>query len=226
MEERRYTDAEVRKIIELATSQALTRPRARPADGLTLSDVQSIGSEVGVEPTAIARAAAALDAGIARPPRRSLGMPIEVGRIVPLSRAPTDEEWDQLVAELRATFGAQGQVTVQGGLREWRNGNLHASVEPSPTGYRLRLGTIKGDAHGVNALGATGLVAGGAVFVSMLLSGEVAGAMIVPTIFGGAGISAFLANMLRLPRWVDQRASQMEHVADRANTIIAGSDDD
>jgi hypothetical protein len=220
MDERRYTDAEVRKIIELATTQALTRPQARPVDGLTLADVQSIGSEVGVDPAAIMRAAATLDAGLDRPPRRSLGMPIEVERVVPLPRAPSDEEWDQLVAEFRSTFSARGQMTVQGGLREWRNGNLHASVEPCPTGYRLRLGTVKGDAHGLNALGAMGIVAGSTVFVSMLLAGEVAGAIVVPAIFGTAGVSAFLANMLRLPRWVDQRAGQMEHVANRATSIM------
>jgi hypothetical protein len=225
MSERRYTEAEVRRIIELATSQALTRPRSQPAEGLTLTDVQSIGSEVGVDPVSIERAAATLDAGLGRPPRRSLGMPIEVGRVVPLPRAPTDAEWDQLVAELRSTFSARGQVTVQGGLREWRNGNLHASVEPGPAGYRLRLATVKGDAQGVNALGATGLVAGAAVFISMLASGEIAGAMVVPAIFGTAGISAFMANIFRLPRWIDQRTRQMEHVMDRAHAIVADPPD-
>jgi hypothetical protein len=226
MDDRRYTEGEVRKIIELATTRALTRPRPRPAEGLTLSDVQSIGSEVGVDPVAIARAAATLDAGLADPPRRSLGMPIEVGRVIPLSRAPTDEEWDRLVAELRSTFGAQGKVSVQGGLREWRNGNLHASVEPGPGGYRLRLGSYKGDAHSVNALGATGVIAGATVFVSMLVSGEVAGAMIVPAVFGTAGVSAFLANMLRLPQWADRRARQMERVADRAAAMLSAPRED
>lgn len=224
MEERRYNEAEVQRIIEIATTQQLTSPRPGPADGLTLSDIQSIGSEVGVDPSSIARAAAALDAGVARSPRRSLGMPIEVTRAIPLPRAPTDEEWEQLVAELRATFRAKGRVTVQGGLREWSNGNLHAVIEPSAKGYRLRLGTLKGDAMGVNALGFTGLFAGAAVFVSMLLSGEVQGALVVPTIFGAAGVTALLANMVRLPRWAQQRAGQMEHIADRATTMISASE--
>jgi hypothetical protein len=226
MSERRYDDAEVRGILELATRQALARRGARPADGLTLSDLQSIASEAGVDPVAIARAAATLDAGLTRPPLRSLGMPIEVARVVPLPRAPTDEEWDRLVAELRTTFGALGKVTVQGGLRVWRNGNLHAAVEPGPTGYRFRLRTVKGDARSLNALGATGVLAGAAVFASMLAAGEVAGAMVVPAIFGTAGLSAFVANMLRLPRWADRRAVQMEHVADVASTIVGGSDDE
>lgn len=223
MEDRRYNEEEIRQIMELATSRALARAGRRPEEGLTLSDLQSIGSEVGVDPIAIARAAAALDAGLARPPRRSLGIPIEVGRVVSLPRAPTDEEWDQLVAELRSTFGSPGRVTVQGGLREWRTGNLHASVEPGPTGYRLRLGTIKGDARGLTALGATGLVAGVAVAVSMLLQGEGQAAMVVSAVFGTAGVSALLTNVFRLPRWAHQRASQMEHVADRAFAIISQS---
>ena len=234
MSERRYTDEEVRRIMELATSAALARVRSNAADvdqrkeqhGLSLSDIQGIGSEVGVDPTTIARAAAMLEAGLGAPPRQSLGMPIEVARVSPLARAPTDAEWEQLVAVLRATFGARGSVTVHGGLREWRNGNLHASVEPGPSGYRLRLGTVKGDARSVNALGATGLLAGATVFVSMLLSGEVAGAMMVPAVFGTAGVSAFLANMFRLPRWADRRARQMEYVADRANEIVALPNDD
>lgn len=220
MSERRYPDAEVRKIIELATRQALARPRRHPAAGLTLHQIQSIGSEVGVDSTSIARAAATLDAGLAQPLRRSLGMPIEVGRVVPLPRAPTDAEWDELVAELRSTFGARGRVSVQGGLREWRNGNLHASVEPAAGGYRLRLGSLKGDAHGLNALGATGLLAGAAVCVSMILSGEIAGAIAVPAIFGTAGISAFLTNMIRLPLWADRRSEQMDRVLDRAQAIV------
>jgi len=221
MEERRYTDAEVRKIIEIATTQGLPQPRALPADGLTLSDVQSVGSEVGIDTTAIAHAAAALDAGVARPARRTLGIPIEVGRVVPLPRAPTDQEWETLVSELRATFGAQGRISVQGNLREWRNGNLHASVEPGPSGYRLRLGTYKGDAHSLNALGATGIAAGAAVFAGMIVSGELVGAIVVPAIFGTAGLTAFLANMLRLPRWADRRSTQMDHMAARAGAIIS-----
>jgi hypothetical protein len=220
MNDRRYTDAEVRKIIELATSRALARPRGQPSDGLTLTEVQSIGSEVGVDASAIARAAATLDAGLHQPLRRSLGMPIEVGRVVPLPRAPTDAEWDQLVAELRSTFGARGRVTVEGGLREWRNGNLHASVEPAAGGFRLRLGTVKGDAQGLNALGATGLLAGAAVFVSMVASGEIVGATVVPAIFGTAGVSAFLANLIRLPRWADRRTEQMDRILDRAHAIL------
>ena len=94
---------------------------------------------------------------------------IEVGLMLPLARAVTDHEWEQLVAELRATFRAKGRITTHGNLREWSNGNLSAAIEPTETGYRLRLGTLKGDAIGINAMAATGM-AGSAVGSSTVQS--------------------------------------------------------
>jgi hypothetical protein len=220
MSDRSYDDAEVRKILELATTQQSIRRPTRTAEGMSLAELQSIGEEVGVDPAAIARAAAALDAGALARPRTSLGQPIEVGHVVPLTRMPTDVEWERLVAELRTTFRARGRTAVHGGLREWTNGNLHACIEPVAHGHRLRRGTVKGDARALNALGATGLIAGATVAASMLLAGEVQGALVVPAIFGTAGMGAFLANMLRLPRWARQRDRQMQHIAARAHDII------
>ena len=152
MNKRRYSEAEVREIFELAMRPRAAERAALPAtEGLTLSDIQEIGGEVGLAPSDVERAAATLDARKLRAPRRtSLGMPIAVGRLVPLPRPLTDHEWDQLVAELRTTFQARGKVSSQGSLREWTNGNLHAMVEPGETGYRLRLGTLKSDAIGWN----------------------------------------------------------------------------
>jgi hypothetical protein len=217
MHNRRYDEAEVRRIMELATTQPETGRRAAIAHGLTLAEVQSIGSEIGVDGAAIERAAAALDMVPESPPRRSLGMRIEVNHQAPLPRPPTDAEWARIVSDLRATFRAQGAVTTGAGVWEWRNGNLFACVEPSVVGYRMRLGTLKRDAHAVNALGATGLAAGAAVFASMLATG---GALIVPMIFGASGTAAFLANLLRLPRWAEQRERQMAQVAARSEALL------
>lgn len=219
MNERRYSKDEVRKIFELATTRTLSQSASSPeASGLTLEEIQGIGREVGLEPSHVAKAAAALDS---RPLRKSLGQPIEVGRVVHLPRTLTDHEWDQLVAELRSTFRAQGKVTSHGGIREWRNGNLHACIEPTQSGYRLRLGTLKGDATGINALGATTLAAGALVFSSLWLSGEFADALITTAIFATTGIGALVTNVIRLPRWATERQKQMEHIATKVASLAA-----
>lgn len=218
MMERRYDKDEVRRIFELATRQTAAQHSAwREGGGLTLAEIQDIGREVGVEPLQVARAAAALDA---RPLRKQLGQPIEVGRVVHLPRDLTDREWDQLVAELRSTFRAQGIVTIHGGIREWRNGNLHAALEPTEGGYRLRLGTFKGDAAGVTALGVIGVIAGVTTFSALWLAGEAADAMILSSVLTAGGIGAFLTNTFRLPRWAKERQRQMEHIAAKVAAMV------
>jgi hypothetical protein len=216
---RRFDEDEVRRIIAAATRDAAGEPRSVPdSAGLTLRDLQEIGSEIGLEPGTVARAAATLDLGAGKSPqRKSLGMPVQVGRIVPLPRPLSELEWEKLVAELRTTFGARGHAQSQGGLREWVNGNLHACVEPSENGYRLRLGTTKGDAAALNALGAAGVATGAFALLASVMTGGV----FVPLMIGASGAAAFLVNGLRLPRWARQRERQMEFIAAKIETIMA-----
>ena len=225
MSQRRYRDDEVREIFELATTDKTSEPpTASPREGLTLAEMQSIGQEVGLAPDVVARAAAAFEAGAPRDLRTSWGVPIEVGLTVPLPRAPTDLEWEQLVSELRETFHARGKITTLGGLREWRNGNLHAAVEPTEAGYRLRLGTLKSSAARLNTTGAISVVASSAVLASLALSGNLGpghvAALLAPVLMGSLGIGALLSNRIRLPQWARRRDEQMKHIAARIRSIM------
>jgi hypothetical protein len=220
--ERRYGEDEVREIFELAARRgAGDAAPVSGADGLTLANLQAIGLEAGLEPSAVAQAAAAIEArATTQPPRTLLGMPVAVGRTVPLPRALTDIEWERLVAELRATFGARGRVSSQGGLREWANGNLHACIEPSASGYHLRLGTVKGDAGAMNAIGVVGIGTGVFVFGALGLAGGLPGAGLVPWLIGATGAAALLTNVIRLPRWARERDRQMASIAARIGAIM------
>jgi hypothetical protein len=168
-DERRYQDEEVAEIFEAAATPQRSNPRALSSgDGLTLEQLQEIGREVGVAPERIAEAATALDLRrSALPQRTNLGMTISASRTVGLPRAPTDREWELLVGELRETFQAQGKDGSQAGVRQWTNGNLHASIEPTEDGYRLRMGTLKGSAAAVNMMEITGILVGLIMLVSM-----------------------------------------------------------
>lgn len=220
--ERRYREEEVRKIFEAAASERDLDGRALvAAEGPTLAELQAIGREVGLAPERIAQAASALErSGEALPLRTHFGMPIAVGRTVDLPRAPTDREWDLLVAELRATFGARGKVGTHGGLREWTNGNLHAYIEPTETGHRLRLGTLKGNALAMTRMGLFGMGMGLFVLLAILLTGRAAEGFFAPVFLGTMGGVAFISAILGLPRWAREREEQMELVAARAKALI------
>lgn len=221
-DERRYADEDVRAIFEAAaTPRQLPHGTRAAADGLTLVQLQSIGQEVGLEPQRITEAAALLDLRRSVLPRRtSLGMPVAVGRVVRLPRAPTDAEWEQLVAGLRSTFDAPGTVRVQGGLRSWSNGNLQAFVEPGSAGPQLRLRTRKGDAAGLNVLAGMALFVAVAVLLTQAVTGGVAEAL-KAILFAVVGVTALGANALRLSRWAGEREAQMEQVAMQATALLS-----
>jgi len=211
-DERRYGEEEVAAIFESAAKHSST-------SGLSLAELQAIGGEVGIAPERIADAAASLDLRRGARRRTQLGMPVSVGRVVDLPRAPTDLEWEQLLAELRATFGAHGKDRSSGGLRAWTNGNLHAYVEPTETGHRLRLGTMKSNGVALGWMGIVGLIVGLVMALFLVATGEVGDAILFAVI-AAMGAAALGSNALRLPRWAQEREEQMEYIATRARTLI------
>lgn len=221
-DERRYAEEEIAEIFEAAATPAGSQRRApSSADGLTLTELQAIGSEVGVAPDRIAAAASALDLRRGAHPRQThLGMPISVGRTVELPRAPTDREWELLVGELRNTFSAQGKDESRGNLRAWTNGNLHAYVEPTEAGYRFRLGTLKGDAVALNLSGIGGMLLAGIILPVLLFTGQSMEELFAPGLIGAMGAAVFAHNALRLPRWAHEREEQMEYIAERVRALI------
>jgi hypothetical protein len=221
--ERRYSEEEIAEIFEGAAAPRLTRgPDRSKSEGLSLGDLQAIGREVGLEPDRIAEAAAALDRRHREERHREsyLWMPIGVGRTVELPRAPTDREWSLLVSELRETFRAEGKDKSWGDMRQWKNGNLRATIEPTEEGYRLRIATRKGNAAAANSLGITWLLVGLVMAVGGFVSGDPLDRAFLPTLFISLGLAAFAFNILRLPRWAAEREQQIEYITSRARSLI------
>ena len=148
MSERRYTENEVADIFANAAQRGSITPRA-PTNGLTLAELQHIASEVGLEPEAVAQAAARLDrpAVMSRQPaivtRRHFLLPIEIGRVVELPHRLTDDEWAQLIADLRTTFDARGSTKETDRVRQWTGGGVQAVLARTETGERLQLRSFR-----------------------------------------------------------------------------------
>jgi hypothetical protein len=223
MSERRYTDEEVAAIFRQA---AETEPSAPPVitegKGLTLAALQDIGREVGLSAESISQAARSLEMAGRPASRTFMGLPIGVGRTVELDRPLSDADWERLVGDLRETFQARGNVKYDGPFRQWTNGNLQALVEPTPTGHRIRLQTVKGVSRTYMAGGLA--VLGGAAATAVVLS--VAGSLGVTSSMEGVGFMAalglgmFTAGALRLPGWARRRRAQFEAVTAR---LVASS---
>jgi hypothetical protein len=213
MSERRYTEEESTAIFRVAAQGPGTPPEhASPADGLTLADLQAIGSEVGISADAVAHAAQALEVRKGAVSRRLLGLPIGVERRVALRRRLTDEEWAHLVVQLRDVFKARGRTTSDGPLRQWTNGNLYALLEPTPSGDRLRLGSFHSGAATSLRLGLVELAVVGALAIGNLFGGHLMDAGQVAALLTG-GLLLVANGAFRLPGWARVRGRQMEDLA-------------
>jgi hypothetical protein len=121
------------------------------------------------------------------------------------------------VVQLRETFEARGIMRSEGSLRQWTNGNLQALLEPTATGQRIRLRTIKGEAKGGLAGGLIMSATSGTLLTAMLsLQGAAdVGAILALSLAGLTGVAVFAGQALRLPRRARTRARQMEELARR-----------
>src|SRR5438552_15435594 len=214
MDERRYNDKEIAAIFRAAAEAQQNPPHDVPRDeGLTLPDLQAIGREVGIPSDAVERAAQALDVRFDATARTFLGLPIGVARTVNLNRRLTDQEWEQLVVQLRDVFNARGATRSDGSLRQWTNGNLQVLLEPTAAGHRLRFRTLHGAARasiggGLAALGVTATVV-----VATAISGHLGDAIPGIVLLLATGMAMIVNGALRLPRWARLRGRQMDALA-------------
>lgn len=223
--DRRYTEDEVEEILRQATHVSAASDRSLASfDGMTLAELQDIAGEVGIDPVQVSRAAAALDRREDTPSltRTFMGTKIGVGRTTYFDRRLTQEEWHRLVLDLRDTFDAKGKVREEGSFREWTNGNLQALLEPTGTGERLRLKTVKGDAKPALIGGLTMF----AVFSVLLVLGTLFGSLTDPTnlFWVIAGGLLFAVQRVRLPRWAETRELQMEGIVARLTAGVEGAE--
>lgn len=225
MTERRYNDEEVAEIFARAseTEQATRHQLTSPNEGMTLTQLQQIGSEAGIAPELVAQAARTLDQPLQPQIPVFLGLPIGAARTVKLERRMTEEEWERLVVELRETFQARGVVRSEGSLRHWSNGNLQVLLEPDGDGQRVRFKTLRSQARPFMMMGLalTGVAA--ATFLAAVLGGQVpltdALERTISMALIGAGM--FAAGALPLRRWATLRQTQMDDLAERLTATIA-----
>jgi hypothetical protein len=216
MAERQFSEEEVAAIFKQA-SEADSLSAISGGKGMTLAALQEIGKEAGMSPEAIARAARSLDRSAVAKPQTLLGLPIAVGQTVEIDHPLTEADWERLVADLRVTFNARGVIRQDGQFRQWTNGNLQALVEPTPTGFRLRLKTFNANARQMIAMGIAGLAMAAVTAVAMSVTGSVSsqGTLADIAFLGLGGGTLLGVGAFRLPDWARRRKAQMEEIVSR-----------
>lgn len=222
-DERHFNEEEIAEILERATSSEPSHPTSPSPDGkgLTLRELQEIGSEVGIAPNRIAEVARAVaNRGVVASPRMFFGTPRSVSRIVRIPRPLEDGEWNRLVTDLRETFDAQGKIRQAGELRSWNNGNLQVHVEPDGDAYRVRMRTFKGSTVPAMAMSGAFLFMATVFFILTLVGEASSGGYVMAALFGLVGVGNLGFARATLPSWAEERAAQMEGLAERIPLLL------
>lgn len=118
--ERRFTEVEVREILERATDDNVT-PASPLGEGLSLAELKGIGEDVGIDSGRIEEAARAIARGDELGSDWTAGFPdvlryerVVDGDVVPSRRA-------QVLSTIRRAMGHSGDVFEAGGSLEWHS---------------------------------------------------------------------------------------------------------
>lgn len=222
LDERRFTDQEVRKILKKAVEHGSSRAVAN-REGLSLSDLKAIGEEVGIDPARLEDAARTVALGGGDRRRQILGGPTLLNCERKVQGDFDPEDTAEILSVIRRTMGSQGEAGEIHGSLEWRatgdSGERCVSISS-----RDGTTTIRGSANLSNAAALTYLPVGilGAIgslvgLVEFAKSGSEAGLVvffavlpvlyaILRTVFGRVSASA----SAKLQRVVDELARLTE----------------
>lgn len=123
---RRFNDEEVALIIKRAAElQQTEQVAAEPSTALTLTDVEEIAKEAGIDPALVRRAAHSLDQHVEKArPSPWVGAPTRLvyERVID-AEIPVDA-YEVLVNEIRRTFGDNGIPSVLGRTLAWTSTSI------------------------------------------------------------------------------------------------------
>ncbi|HYR10993.1 MAG TPA: hypothetical protein VEQ60_24650 [Longimicrobium sp.] len=225
--DRRYADAETERILRRAAELQGT---AEPPTSPTLTDLQQIADEAGIEPRYVRQAAAELAAASRGGGMAASSTSLGLERVVPGEVPAT--EFDALVEAIRAATGMAGQATVLGRGFTWTSG---APGHPRPPrAITLTVTAVDGETtlRATESLASVASDHLGAGVASALIGGfgAVAAAGGDPSLGVIAAAVAWAGGSLLAARGMQRRAADrhrahlaelLDRVAERARALIS-----
>lgn len=120
IDERRFTDQEVREILKKAVEKAPSRALVK-SQGLSLAELKTIGGEVGIDPARLEDAARAVVERRGIKPSSILGGPTVLNFERKVEGEFDPEDTPEILSVIRRTMGQQGEVDEIHGSLEWKS---------------------------------------------------------------------------------------------------------
>ncbi|NND73181.1 MAG: hypothetical protein HKN43_16530 [Rhodothermales bacterium] len=117
---RKYSQDEIRALIQRA-SQMREERHGNSDQQLSLAEVEHIASELDIPADLVRSAALEMDNTPTTRKSNIFGGPFHVNRSRVFDKPLTDEQWNEMVAEIRSRTGRRGTVEETARLKEWHH---------------------------------------------------------------------------------------------------------
>ncbi len=191
---RRYSDREMALILKRAATLQEQGPDAPAQErSHTLTELEQVAVEVGIEPRYVAEAAAAVDAEPTAKRAPLLGAPTsyQVGRIIE-GEVP-ETEFGEMLDAIRRVTGRHGEVSRVLGAFEWKSGGLsgetYVAIAPRRGKTSIRLGGHYGAGAGV-VYSVTGVIGAALVVGTSASTGSPIDLGTLAAVAGGSYLAA------------------------------------
>ena len=231
---RSYNEKELRALIQRAT-ELHEEASGGSERHLTLEEVEHIAAELGLPPEYLRMAALELENQPNADKKPSLwGAPFVIDQVRVVDETMTQEQWEQVVMEIRAFTGKKGQIDEVGSAREWMHafGEGDEGINFVKTRVAIRPGDGQTSIQIRKHYGGIAIPAYvGALLVSTLLmfvTIEAFEGMGLPNLvnfalLGGAGIGALALVRGSLSLWARRQKERLKRLANLLHQTLSST---
>jgi hypothetical protein len=224
---RRFNEKEVALIIKRASELQQLESTAESSTGMSLTELEQVAREAGLDPELVRRAAVDLDTRVTdQTPNRFLGAPTVLSLERTIDGEVPADEFEQLVLEIQRQLGVVGAASTIGRSLQWtvqsvdrrRVSTRTVQVTVSPRNGRTtirieeRLGGLAGGLFG----GLMGGLGGGSGGISAGIGlGALHSAVAFASIWGGVLAGSYLLARTIFGRVVRGRGDALQNLMSR-----------
>lgn len=224
-----YTEKEIGALFKRAT-EIQENAHESFSQGLSLKEIEDIAREIGIDPKFVRSAASELEHQMVAEQRSSFfGAPFMIEQKRVIRGEINDEEWEELVRQIRHVTGSAGRTTRVGQTRQWHRSVKDMSTTLEETHLQVvsqnNRSTIeirkyfKGGAYVAYLMGLviSGTVAGiyldGSGYTELVNTG-----VVLTSMSGG-----FAAARFAIMSWTERQRRKIHGLMNRIQDQVAGS---
>ena len=213
---RLYSEKDIGRLIQRATE--LQQQNESTERGLSLDEIKQFAAELGVDPIYMEQAASDLEESNVEGSGITItGAPFHTSTTRVVEGFIEDDQWDEMILQLRSLEGVRGEVSDFGKIREWVyefDGLFSTRVSVSPRDEQTVI-EIRKDHRGMAYMAYFVSIFIGVTLAGIALDGSGLSDVLTYTLAGSGGLGGLASVRVALSLWKKNQVEKVKNIASR-----------